>query len=81
MGPTGQNDETAREVETSHSQWKPLKWWLGRITMIIALAGRRIDAPDTAVPCFPLARSATVRERILTFLREQHATALVSAAA
>lgn len=49
--------------------------------MIIALAGRRIDAPDTAVPRFPLGRSAPVRERLLTLLREQNATALVSAAA
>ena len=49
--------------------------------MIITLAGRRIDAPDATVPRFPLARSAVVRERILTLLREQHATALVSAAA
>lgn len=49
--------------------------------MIVALAGRRIDALDTAVSRFPLVRSATIRERILTRLRERGATALVSSAA
>ena len=49
--------------------------------MIITLAGRRIDAPDAAVSRFPLEKSASVHERILTLMREQQATTLVSSAA
>lgn len=49
--------------------------------MIITLTGRRIDPANAAVVRFPLEHSAAVRERIRAILREQHAIALVSAAA
>jgi len=49
--------------------------------MIIALAGRRIDAPDATIPRFPLENTAAVRERIYAFLVDRKATALVCSAA
>lgn len=49
--------------------------------MIIALAGRRIDAPGEATPRFPLENRDLVRGRLETFLREVGATRLVCAAA
>lgn len=49
--------------------------------MIITLAGRRTDPQEAPIARFPLGRSAAVRERIYTLLKEQQATALVSAAA
>lgn len=49
--------------------------------MIIALAGRRIDAQDATIPRFPLENSALVRERIYRFFVERRAAALVCAAA
>jgi hypothetical protein len=49
--------------------------------VIIALAGRRIDAADSKQPRFPLANVALVRERVRTMLKEQGATAVVCAAA
>ncbi len=49
--------------------------------MIIALAGRRIDAPDATIPRFPLENAAAVRERIYTFLVDRKARALVCSAA
>ena len=49
--------------------------------MIIALAGRRIDAPDTTVSRFPLRNSAAVRENIRRLFTERQATALVCSAA
>ena len=49
--------------------------------MIIALAGRRIDAPDATIPRFPLENAEAVRERIYAFLVDQRATALVCSAA
>lgn len=49
--------------------------------MIIALAGRRIDAPDAAIPRFPLENARAVRERIYAFLVDRKATALVCSAA
>ena len=48
--------------------------------MIIALAGRRVDATDAKEARFPLKSAGIVRERIHAFLKER-ATALVSAAA
>lgn len=47
---------------------------------VIALAGRRIDAPD-APTRFPLANARTVAERIRAFLAVHNAAALVSSAA
>ncbi len=49
--------------------------------MIIALAGRRIDAHATAVPRFPLAKSSDVYKEVLALLQEQSTTAFVSSAA
>lgn len=49
--------------------------------MIIALAGRRTDAREAAVPRFPLENSPAVRESIRRVLVEKKATALVCAAA
>ncbi len=49
--------------------------------MIIALAGRRIDAPDMVSPRFPLQHAPMVRERIRALLVEREATGLVCAAA
>lgn len=49
--------------------------------MIIALAGRRIDAPDAKITRFPLYEEDLVRERVHKFLVDRKATALVSSAA
>lgn len=49
--------------------------------MIIALAGRRIDAVDATQVRFPLSRSATVRDRIRATLMNREASALVGSAA
>jgi hypothetical protein len=49
--------------------------------MIIALAGRRIDAPDAATPRFPLANVASVAQRVRELLEAERVTALVSSAA
>lgn len=49
--------------------------------MIIALAGRRIDAQNSAIPRFPLEKCSSVYKRILSLLYEQQATTLVSSAA
>jgi hypothetical protein len=48
--------------------------------MIIALAGRRVDAPDAKEARFPLENAGAVRERVRAVLQEK-ASALVSAAA
>lgn len=49
--------------------------------MIVALAGRRIDAPDAETPRFPQANVSLVRERIRQMLVELGANALVTSAA
>jgi hypothetical protein len=49
--------------------------------MIVALAGRRIDAADADPAHFPLDRVEPVRARLRTALREVGARVLVSAAA
>lgn len=49
--------------------------------MIVAVAGRRIDAPGAQPPRFPLARRAQVRRSITAALRRMGATAVVSSAA
>ena len=49
--------------------------------MIVALAGRRIDAPDAANPVFPVASVDRVRASIRRLLEDEGATALVSSAA
>jgi hypothetical protein len=49
--------------------------------MVIALAGRRIDAPDASEPRFPLAHVPLVEERVRGVFADTGATALVSSAA
>jgi hypothetical protein len=49
--------------------------------MIIALAGRRIDAPDATIPRFPLRNVAAVRERLHAFFIDHKVTVLVCSAA
>ncbi len=49
--------------------------------MIIAVAGRRIDATDTPTPRFPLACRRTVGKRIESALRRLGATTVVASAA
>jgi hypothetical protein len=49
--------------------------------MVIALAGRRIDAPGAETPRFPATNVAAVRARIRVLLVEQEAQAIVCAAA
>src|ERR1700694_1562252 len=49
--------------------------------MIIALAGRRIDAPDAPAPRFPLWNVEIVRRRVRDVLESEGATALATSAA
>jgi hypothetical protein len=49
--------------------------------MVIALAGRRVDAPGAATPRFPPTNVAAVRERLHSLLVEQQAQAVVCSAA
>jgi hypothetical protein len=49
--------------------------------MVIAIAGRRIDAPDNDTPCFPLRNVALVEQRISTLFELRKPTFLVSSAA
>ena len=50
-------------------------------TLIIALAGRRVDAPSATSPRFPADNANTVKQQIAEFLRTHEARALVCAAA
>ena len=49
--------------------------------MIVALAGRRVDATDAKEKRFSPENAESVKERIRKFLQTENATALVSAAA
>jgi hypothetical protein len=49
--------------------------------VVIALAGRRIDADDAGTPGFPLANVALVRRRLGELFAREAATTLVSSAA
>jgi hypothetical protein len=49
--------------------------------MVIAVAGRRIDAPDARAPRFPSANVPAVRERLRHLFVETRATMIVSSAA
>ena len=49
--------------------------------VVIALAGRRIDAPDTNPPRFPLENVPMVRQRLADMFAAEHAEALVCSAA
>src|SRR5438270_205679 len=49
--------------------------------MIVAGAGRRIDAPDGGQPRFPLENVAKVRRRIRALLEQQRVAGVVSSAA
>ena len=48
---------------------------------VVALAGRRIDAPDTDPPRFPLKNVSIVRQRLAELLSKEPAAALVCSAA
>ncbi len=48
---------------------------------VIALAGRRIDAADAAMPRFPLENIPLVRKRLADLLVQERAVALVCSAA
>lgn len=48
---------------------------------VIALAGRRVDATNTAPPRFPLSNVPLVRSRLADLLVQERALALVSSAA
>ena len=52
-----------------------------KIYMIIALAGRRIDAADAETERFPLEMKDAVRQKILQLFMDERVTALVSSAA
>ncbi len=49
--------------------------------MIVAVAGRRIDAPGAQPPRFPLTHRSRVRLRLIAALKRLGATAVVSSAA
>jgi hypothetical protein len=49
--------------------------------MVIALAGRRVDASDATQKRFPAENAAVVKQRIRDFLQSNDASALVCAAA
>jgi hypothetical protein len=49
--------------------------------MIVAVAGRRIDAPGAQPPRFPLERRTQVRSSIMAALRRMGASTIVSSAA
>ena len=49
--------------------------------MIIALAGRRVDAPKAELPRFPAHNAAYVKQQMAEFLQARQARALVCAAA
>ncbi len=49
--------------------------------MVVALSGRRVDAPNASRPAFPLGNVDVVWERILRALSELHVTILVCSAA
>ena len=49
--------------------------------MILAFAGRRVDAPGAEPPRFPLANVDLVRTRVRALLQASSATAIVSSAA
>lgn len=48
---------------------------------VAAVAGRRIDAPDTMPPRFPLGAIPLVRQRLAALLVEERVSALVASAA
>ena len=60
---------------------QPAAHALLRAGPIVALAGRRIDAPGAAKPRFPAANTQQVMERIREILSTREASALVSSAA
>jgi hypothetical protein len=66
-----------REVDRESAQGSPD----GAEGAVIALAGRRTDAPDSAAVRFPLEAVSQVRSSIRDCLEREHAVALVSSAA
>jgi hypothetical protein len=67
-------------ISYEHLRCARLKRWDGT-PMIIALAGRRVDAADAKQRRFPAENVDIVRERIHAMLQTQFAVALVSSAA
>lgn len=51
------------------------------MTAVMALAGRRVDAPNAPTARFPLARVDAVRAKLRQLFADGHATALVASAA
>lgn len=49
--------------------------------MVLALAGRRIDSPDTPRPAFPYKNVEKVQSRVRRLLQEQNVSVLVCSAA
>jgi hypothetical protein len=49
--------------------------------MILAVAGRRVDSPDSAQRSFPIHQVSLVKKRIRAFLQNQNATSVVCSAA
>jgi hypothetical protein len=49
--------------------------------MVVALAGRRVDAPDAERPRFPLANIEVVKERLLAVLTDLKTSVIVCSAA
>jgi hypothetical protein len=51
------------------------------VSLVIALAGRRIDEPGCEDPAFPAASAALVRDRLRSVLLKHEASALICSAA
>src|SRR3712207_5711265 len=49
--------------------------------MVVALAGRRVDAPEAERPRFPLANVEAVKERLLALLADLNTSVIVCSAA
>ncbi len=49
--------------------------------MVVALAGRRVDAPDAERPRFPLANAQAVKERLSVLLADLNTSVIVCSAA
>ena len=49
--------------------------------MVVALAGRRVDAPDVERPRFPLANVEAVKKRLMALLADLNTSVIVCSAA
>jgi hypothetical protein len=66
------NRRRREQMQTEHD---------AKAVVVVALAGRRIDAPGSDSPRFPLDNVPTVRTRLTELMSVEHVTALVSSAA